>query len=1291
MASFILFFLMAASFVAFNANGCSEPGKREELFEHLKSLKSHVFFLSETHSCPLSENAWRADWPGQVHFSHGTSTAGGVATIFSNRLDVDVTARRELLPGRCLYVQAKIQGFVFNLFNIHAPNVGADRLAFLERLNNFISTLDSDDILVLAGDFNSTLNPVLDRKSAREGHLPSSRALQSLVDKHSLVDVWREYYPDKIQFSWWKTNADGRVSAARLDRLYVSKNAVALVRNPHFLNFSNFRSDHCPVRAAFQLAPLPKSSGHWCLNQSVLDEMEYRDEITSFWGQWQQRKGDFSSPALWWEIGKNHIRVISKEYCIYRKARLAALESELTGQVNYLSSLTTPSAEQLETLAEKRAELDELNLMNVKGACVRTRFNHMHSLTSPTKFFFNMERKQGPRRTLNFVEREDGTVTQAPDEIKSEVLSFYKSLYSKSDTDPVSQDLLLDGLPRVSEDTTALLNEPLAIGEFAEALKTCASSKTPGVDGLPYEFYKTFWDVLGKDFFQVFSHCADNAELPTSCTRSVVTLLPKSGNLGLVKNWRPISLLCTDYKIFSKVLSKRLKTALPEIIHPDQTYTVPGRNIFNNIHLMRDCIRVANLKNLPLAVVSLDQEKAFDRVDHGWLLKTLRAFGVGEKFVSMIELLYADAQCILKVNNDLCAPFDFSRGIRQGCPLSGSLYALSIEPLLHFVRKSDDIRGFSPDPSVPPVKSSGYADDVDSFLTRDSEFQALARFLNLYERASSAKVNYVKSEGLWCGSWRGRLDTPLDLRWTSEGLKCLGVFLGNSEAFERRNWDGLLEDVQQRLSKWKLLFRHLSIKGRVILVNSLAASKLWHKLQALTPPSSLIRNLQKYFNHVVWSDGKHWVRQEVLALHPDNGGMGLTDVAVKLLSFRTLYLRDVLLARTDLPASALATYLAKLFLDLDYSHHWLSCRPPSDIFSRCDRAFLPLKECADALRRLGVEETVFLDDVGEAPIFFNPLINGFDLAPRQSLLYAAGVTKLHQLVNADGSVVDAEQLHRRIPNKSLRLLEKEIALLLAALPEGWREAPRCSPGLKAPKDLGVPDRFDPDRKLSLVDASVKQTYYAACRNSYGRTAVQLPGYKWKDALHSDRLPNFHAFYKFPIPAEVADLQWRVAHGAVANGLFRFNAGFAPTPNCSFCGLFDDIFHTFINCEHLKDLAKLVRDILHSLNPSYLFDPENYIFLHPNVKSHGLVNLVFAVSKSASYKALGCRNFGEGPTDPVVIFKSSMRKIITNHHLYAKLTGQVTRFELFWCPNDALCTLDDVDALHISPLLSVVPR
>ena len=143
----------------------------------------------------------------------------------------------------------------------------------------------------------------------------------------------------------------------------------------------------------------------------------------------------------------------------------------------------------------------------------------------------------------------------------------------------------------------------------------------------------------------------------------------------------------------------------------------------------------------------------------------------------------------------------------------------------------------------------------------------------------------------------------------------------------------------------------------------------------------IIRNLQKYFD-VVCSDGQHCAQLKDLELYPNNGRLGLTDVAVMLLSFITLYLRDVLLAGTGLPASALATYIAMLFLVFDYFTTG-SLAALCQKFSQSAKAFLPLKECADAMPCLAVEETVFLDDVRKHQSFLPPSLTVSSSCPRQ--------------------------------------------------------------------------------------------------------------------------------------------------------------------------------------------------------------------------------------------------------------------------------------------------------------------
>ncbi len=148
--------------------------------------------------------------------------------------------------------------------------------------------------------------------------------------------------------------------------------------------------------------------------------------------------------------------------------------------------------------------------------------------------------------------------------------------------------------------------------------------------------------------------------------------------------------------------------------HADQSYCIPGRTIFDNIFLIRDLISFAKVHNINIAFVSLDQEKAFDRVDHGFLFKCLEAFGFDPSIIAYIRLLYADTYSMVKINGTLTRPFRVSKGIRQGCGLSGILYAIAIEPLLVALRnKLGGISTVCPSTSdLITARLSAYADDV---------------------------------------------------------------------------------------------------------------------------------------------------------------------------------------------------------------------------------------------------------------------------------------------------------------------------------------------------------------------------------------------------------------------------------------------------------------------------------------------------------------------------------------------------------------------------------------------------
>ena len=133
---------------------------------------------------------------------------------------------------------------------------------------------------------------------------------------------------------------------------------------------------------------------------------------------------------------------------------------------------------------------------------------------------------------------------------------------------------------------------------------------------------------------------------------------------------------------------------MDSIVHEDQTCGVIGRTIFSNLHLVRDALDMIAVTDKPAILVSLDQEKAFDRVDHDFLLNVLSKFGFGPNFCRWVRLLFSNVFSRVICNGNLTRPILLGRGVRQGCPLSPLLYVLVSEVLSTQSRLNKEIERF---------------------------------------------------------------------------------------------------------------------------------------------------------------------------------------------------------------------------------------------------------------------------------------------------------------------------------------------------------------------------------------------------------------------------------------------------------------------------------------------------------------------------------------------------------------------------------------------------------------------
>ena len=275
-----------------------------------------------------------------------------------------------------------------------------------------------------------------------------------------------------------------------------------------------------------------------------------------------------------------------------------------------------------------------------------------------------------------------------------------------------------------------------------------SSGKSPGLDGFPAEFYRRFRPLLGHDYVHVINYCYSIGRLSASQRSGVITLLYKRGDRLDMKNWRPITLLCVDYKIAAKAIANRLLQVLQFLIHTDQSCSVPGRNPIHNVRLLKDIVSDINRRGIGVAILSLDQEKAFDRVEWPYLHRVLERMNFGTSFRQWVALFYSSIVSRVLVNGVQSDFFSVTSGVRQGCPLSPLLYVIIAETLANAIRANSLIDGF-PLPSTRHVKICQYADDTSIIVMSDA---ALREVFTVFDR---------KGNGLWRKVERHQISWPI--------------------------------------------------------------------------------------------------------------------------------------------------------------------------------------------------------------------------------------------------------------------------------------------------------------------------------------------------------------------------------------------------------------------------------------------------------------------------------------------------------------------------------------------------
>ena len=843
-------------------------------------MDADIYLLQETHNATeKDEKIWTTEWGGKTFWSRGDNRSRGVAIFINPKFEINIENQKTDRDGRVVSIKAIIEECEYNITSIYAPNGPRRRKDFF---NDLGPILTGNTNLLIGGDFNCIAQPELDKlggdpNSGTAGY----KELKEITSTLGLEDIWRKKHNKDKLFTWNKKDFSQR---SRIDRWYIS---TEWTDKAH----SNIRacpySDHSAVEVI--ITPIHqrrKGKGIWKMNTSILKDKQYEREMRAFLKHWRTRKKEFRNIAEWWDEGKVRVKKITITHCVLKAKKQKRTQQTLLHELTELKSQQRPDNKEV---AEIEMRLNKLDTAKAQGVQVRSRATWAEKGERSTKYFFSLEKKKQPKNTIKELITENGTVTTDIDILET-AREFYRELYTEEDNlDQDQQNWLVQQLDRILDNNERESCEgPITTKEMDAALKEAKMNKAPGPDGIPAEFYQQFWKELKDDLCDVLNENFENNEMTESQRQAILRLLFKKDNEKQLKNWRPISLLNSDYKLTAKVIATRLKKVLPTVIDEDQTCGVPGRSIYENVFRLRDIIQYNKVKGMDLTLINLDQEKAFDRVNRTFLQKTLKKMNFGPSFRRWIEVLYAGANCFVLNNGWSSDPIHLQRGVRQGCPLSPLLYTIVAETLGTAIRKEPRIEGAAVPGTAKRSKISQYADDAT--LTLDSE-QAIVRsfeIINIFEAATGSKLNMDKTEGIHVGRKAGQTHGPVPIRWQKESIEVLGTKLGNNE---QQEWDKKVEQTEKKLERWSS--RNLSIEGRAVLIRTYALATIMYLATAFNVPNKIITRINKAIFSFLWKGGTEMVARRTCHMHKDRGGLNIPDIQIAKRTIKVKWIKNI--------------------------------------------------------------------------------------------------------------------------------------------------------------------------------------------------------------------------------------------------------------------------------------------------------------------------------------------------------------------------------------------------------------